>query len=113
MTGGNVVSATTPDIVEVDGRVASGGTKVAPASGAGKWTVTSGSTGVYTIVFAEAYPEFMGCQVTLEAASGVARVDSFTVATRTLVIKTFAVDGVTAVVKAFAFCAKFSENRAP
>lgn len=112
-TGGfSTVSSTTTDVVLVVGRVSSAGVKVAPASGAGKWTLTK-ATGVYTIVFSEAYAEFMGCQVTLEAASGIARVTSFTVATRTMVISTFAVDGTTATDKAFAFSAAFSENRAP
>lgn len=112
-TGGNVVASTSAEAVQVFGRVSSAGAKVAPSSGAGKWTVTSGSAGVYTIVFMEPYAEFLGCQVTLEAASGTYRVLSFTAATKTLVISTFAVDGTTATAKAFSFIAVFNENRAP
>lgn len=112
-TGGNVAYSTTVEPVMVFGRVSSAGAKVAPASGAGKWTVASGSTGVYSITFTEAYSEFLGAVIQLEAASGVAQVVSFTAATRVLLINIFNVDGTTAANKAFSFVATFTENKVP
>lgn len=111
-TGGNVVESTSAEAVLIFGRVSSAAAKVAPANGSGKWTVSSGGTGVYNIVFAQSYPEFLGCQLTLESASGILRY-VFTPATKTLVISAFNVDGTTAAAKAFAFVATFNENLAP
>ncbi len=110
-TGGSVVCSTTTDNVLVSGRVGSTGTKVAPASGAGKWTISTPASSVYSIVFTEAYAEYLGCSIQLEA-SGVAYA-IFTASTRTLAVSTFAVDGTTATDKAFSFTVVFSENRAP
>lgn len=110
MTGGNVVLSTSAEAVCIFGRVASGGTKVAPSKFA-KWTVSKASS-IYSITFTEAYPEYLGCQATLEVASGIIRFKDYTASTRVLRLETFNVDGTTATDKAFSFVAVFSENQA-
>lgn len=113
MTGGSVVMSTSNDVVEIIGRVSSAGARVAPASASvGKWASAKSSTGVYTVTFTEAYAEFLGAQITLEAASGT-YYTAFSATTRVLTVSTFAVDGSTATDKAFTFLAVFSENKAP
>lgn len=109
----SVVTSTVTDLVKIPGRVSSAGGRTAPASGAGGWTLAKPGAGVYNITFRQAYPEFLGCQITLEAAtSGVYRYQ-WSAATRTLTVSTFNVDGTTASDRAFAFEATFSDNRAP
>lgn len=112
MTGGNVqLNASTSGGVTLEGRVSSAGAKVAPAS-AGKFTSAKSSTGVYTITPFESYAEYLGCQITLESASG-AYYTAYNATTNVITVSTFAVDGSTVTDKAFKFTASFTENKAP
>lgn len=112
-TGGNVAYATSVDVVQIIGRVASAGTKAAPTNTTGKWTVSSTSAGVYSIVFSENYVQYLGTVIGVETATTYAVIVSYTAATRTLLINTFANGGVTATAVAFSFISSFSESLAP
>jgi len=108
--------------VTVEGRVSSTGTKVAPASGAGRWTVALASH-VFTITFAEPYAEFLGATFTPEGGTAAVNLYVPTAVTWTAASgstkATLSVEwydaGVAAAAAdiAFSFCARFSENRAP
>lgn len=111
-TGGfSVMTSTSTDVVQVMGRVSAAGAVVAPALNQ-KWTVTKTGTGTYTVVFTEAYAEFLGCGLDIEGSAGnLNGVYTWTAATKTLSVSTFA--GSTPTNEPFAFCAIFSESRVP
>lgn len=118
MTGGDVAMSTAAELVIIPGRVSITGTKVAPASGSGKWTVSLTSH-IFSIVFTEAYAEFLGAQITVENAtigattSGSAQY-GWTASTKTLAVQFADLDGTpTQVDLAFSFIANFTESKAP
>lgn len=111
MTGGDVVMSTSAEAVCIFGRVSSAGAKVAPSNGSGLWVSAKTGTGTYSVTFAQSYPQYLGAQITLEAAGQCNC--TFSATTRILSVATFAADGTTATDKAFSFQANFTESLAP
>lgn len=119
MTGGTVAESTNKGLVTVEGRVSAAGAKVAPASGAGKWSVSGPTANVFTITFAEPYAEFLGVTWSPEGGSGgtnayVPTGVTWTASTKALTVEWYDAGVAAAAANiAFSFCARFSDNRAP
>lgn len=118
MLGGNV--AYCRNAVDVDfivGRVSSAGVIVAPTQTPHFTVAHTGSSGVYTIVFNESFPVFLGAQVCLE--EGIPTTAAYpgytwTASTRTLTVS-ISTDGTTPAGQdvAFSFVAFFAEVNVP
>lgn len=114
-TGGNVMYATSVEVVQVIGRVGREGDKIAPSNSSGKWTVarTAGvSTGGYTIQFAENYVEFLGAVISPESEFAVWQT-SFQRSPRRLLVIFSDPEGTAPIDVLFSFIASFTENLSP
>lgn len=121
MFGGNVsYTSNVAEPVAVVGRIASAGTVTAPVR-VPRFTVTSGGTGIYNIVFSEQFVQFLGCQICPELAAvpgGVATcIDvayNWTAASRTLQVLCYNNAATPAgVATAFSFVAQFADSNGP